>query len=124
MPPRRRRTQPRTVDRAAPDFSLESVIESMRDEHVQCRDFSHSWRPFTASQAPDGHYEQVLRCSRCRTLRKRLLDRRGAVVSSAYEYADGYVVKGLGRINGSERDHLRLVSIRKVLEGRRDDASG
>ena len=116
MPPRRRRRVPPTVvDRTAPDFALESVIDDMRLEHVQCRDFSHSWRPYTARMIQGGQFEQVLRCSRCKTLRNRLLSRTGAILSSSYDYADHYVIKGLGRIVGEEKDHLRLLSVQHIL---------
>jgi hypothetical protein len=110
-----KRRRPLTVvDRTDPNFRLDAVVDGMRVEHLQCRDFGHSWRPFTARQVKH-IYEQQLRCSRCHTLRKRLLSMRGEVLSSSYEYADSYVIKGLGRIVGDEKDHLRLASILKLV---------
>lgn len=115
MPPRRRKKPVRSVDRSDPDFSLEAVIDTMKLEHIQCRDFAHAWRPYTARRMITGGFEQTLRCSRCYTRRIRELDRRGGVVHSGYDYADGYVIKGLGRVTGSEKDHLRLKSILATL---------
>jgi hypothetical protein len=115
MAPKRRQPTPTVVDRNDPNFDLDAVIDTMKMEHVQCRDFAHSWRPYTASRNDDSTYEQTLRCSRCKTLRIRTLNHRGAVLSSTYDYADGYVIKGLGRIAGAEKDHLRLVSIKQLL---------
>jgi hypothetical protein len=116
LPPRRRRRRPpKVVDRSAPDFALESVIDGMTLEHLQCRDFNHSWRPYTASRHTNGLIERQLRCSRCRTIKVQTLNRWGHVVAGRYDYADGYVIKGLGRIIGEEKDHLRLASINKIL---------
>jgi hypothetical protein len=33
----------------AEDFQLDTAIHGMTDEHLQCRDFSHSWRPLIAA---------------------------------------------------------------------------
>jgi hypothetical protein len=115
VPPARRRKPPLTVDRADPNFDLEQFIDGMKLEHIQCRDFAHSWRPYNARRTEHGTYEQTLRCTRCRTLRIRELNHRGAILSSSYDYAEGYVVKGLGRIVGEDKDHLRLLSVMKVL---------
>lgn len=114
MSPARRRRPPKSVDRTAPDFDLGAVVDDMRTEYVQCRDFGHSWRPFTATLLRGGGYEQTLRCSRCRTRRNRLIGPRGQILSSGYDYADGYVIKGLGRLVGTEKDHLRLLSVRRI----------
>lgn len=115
----RRRKPPLVVDREAPDFALEAVVDGMREEHIQCRDFSHSWRPFTASVVRYGNrgsaYEQQLRCSRCRSIRRRLLSMTGSVITSNYDYSDGYIIKGLGRLTGTEKDHLRLVSVQRLV---------
>lgn len=112
---RRRRAPQQRVDREAPDFSLAAVIDTMRVEHVQCRDFGHSWRPYTAARLRGGGYESTLRCSRCRTLRKRTLGNHGQVLASSYEYPEQYIILGLGRLVGEEKDHLRLASIQHVL---------
>jgi hypothetical protein len=83
---------------------------------VQCRDFGHSWRPYTARWiAQYNQYESQLICQRCNTIRTRFLSRTGEQVSSGYDYADGYLIKGLGRLSGHDRDEIRLASILAVL---------
>ena len=102
------------------DFDLDTAIAEMPEAHLHCRDYGHSWRPFTARYVSDQRvYEQVLRCTRCRTRRERLLDGHGQVVSSQYKYAARYVVKGMGRLVGDERGMIRLASIQADL-GKRE----
>lgn len=85
----------------------------MPESHLHCRDYGHAWRPFNARYLPDEQaYEQVLRCTRCRAQRFRVLDSRGTVLSSHYAYKRGYLVKGMGRLSAAERGAIRLASIR------------
>lgn len=100
----------------SPDFRADDTIKTMPNEHLQCRDFGHSWRPFTATwESSDRYYEVQLRCARCKTVRIRLVGQRGQLIRSRYDYADGYVVKGMGRLDGDERDMLRLESVLRIL---------
>lgn len=88
----------------------------MNVDFVQCRDFGHSWRPLSARWLEkQSCYESVLRCTRCGTDRHRWLSSTGTQLSGAYEYADGYLVKGLGRLTGTDRDMVRLASVLAVL---------
>jgi hypothetical protein len=93
------------------------AVQAMDIEHVQCRDFGHSWRPFTAHWvAAENAYESQLRCARCQTIRTRWLSKRGAQLSSEYDYPPGYQVTGLGRLTGTDRDTIRLSSVLSVLD--------
>jgi hypothetical protein len=92
----------------------DTAIELMPAQFLQCRDFGHSWRPFKVTQ-PGPYFEQTLRCARCKTQRTRLLSLTGARVSSSYDYADGYQMKGYGPMTGGDRDHIRLASIMRLL---------
>lgn len=113
----RKRRKPRTglVDRTSPNFELEAVLDQMPTEHLQCRDFNHSWRPSTVRRRPNGAYERELRCQRCRTYRVEYRNRYGHLESRRYDYADDYVIKGLGRVTGDERDHLVLKSMQAMV---------
>ena len=83
---------------------------------VQCRDFGHSWRPYTARWISRyNQYESQQLCQRCSTIKTRFLSRTGEIVSSGYDYADGYLIKGLGRLTGHDRDEIRLASVLAVL---------
>lgn len=100
-----------------PDFDLPQAIEAMPDHFIQCRDFSHSWRPHDARYVPDERcYEQIIRCSRCKTTRARLIDTDGQLVSNSYDYADGYLQKGMGRLTPADRDSLRLASVTRMVD--------
>lgn len=99
-----------------PDFDLETTVNSMRSDFLQCRDFGHAWRPFTARWvATERAYETQLRCSRCKTIRVRWIGQRGEQIESRYQYTDGYTIKGMGRLTGSDRDLIRLASVLRVL---------
>lgn len=97
--------------------ALETALETLPERFLECRDLGHSWRPWTARAFGGrlGGFESVLRCSDCGTLRTRTLSRTGAVMSSHYTYPDGYLVAGLGRLTGTDRDAVRLASIRHML---------
>lgn len=95
---------------------VDQTISGMRDDHLQCRDFGHSWRPYTARWSPEDRcYETQLRCQRCKTIRVRLIGQRGEQLSNHYDYADGYIVKGMGRLDGDERNRLRLESVQRIM---------
>ena len=108
----------RSTQHEAPvEVSVEAAVVHMNVDHLQCRDFGHSWRPFSARWIPKfNQYESQLKCLRCSTVRTRFLSRTGAQISSAYDYADGYQIKGLGRLTGVDRDVIRLHSILAVID--------
>jgi hypothetical protein len=39
----------------------------------------------------------------------------GSILGGSYEYPDGYQHKGLGRLDGADRDSLRLESLLRVF---------
>lgn len=96
--------------------NLTSALSHMPTDHLQCRDFGHAWRPYHAEWSAELRcYVSELRCSRCRTVRQRLISRTGEQLKSGYQYVDGYQLKGIGRLTGHDRDFLRLESLRHVL---------
>lgn len=96
---------------------LEETLHDMRQDFIQCRDFGHAWRPFTARWMPaERVYHTQLRCSRCRTIRTRYINDHGQQVGHTYAYPDGYQIRGMGRMTGEDRDHLRLESVLRVVE--------
>lgn len=106
----------------ADDFDLDAAIHGMSDSHLHCRDYGHSWRAFTAAYvAKERCYEQTLRCTRCRSLRRRLLDTHGTVISSHYDYQDGYLVHGMGRLAGDDRGLIRLASVQATIAKQGDE---
>lgn len=96
---------------------VQAAIESMDPTTVLCRDIRHNYKPWTARWIPqDRQYESALKCSNCGTVRIRRISERGALLASSYEYADGYLVKGLGRLEENDRNAIRLRSLLGMIE--------
>jgi hypothetical protein len=94
---------------------LHAAVAVMTDEMLECRDIQHSYRKWSVRWIPkDREYESKLKCQRCGSIRVRRIDgRTGAIMASSYEYAEGYLVKGLGRLTGSDRGFIRLASLQQ-----------
>jgi hypothetical protein len=92
---------------------LTAAVTAMTDEMLECRDIQHSYRKWSTRWIPkDREYESQLKCQRCGSIRSRRIDgRTGEIVASSYQYAEGYLVKGLGRLTGSDRGYIRLQSM-------------
>jgi hypothetical protein len=89
----------------------------LSDQFLLCRELGHQWRPFFARwDAEENAFQRTLKCSRCKTQRHQWLSYSGSVLGNYYEYAEGYTHKGLGRIVGEGRDHLRLESVTRLIE--------
>lgn len=92
------------------------ALAGMPDTHLLCRDFGHSWRPWTAEWIPQRRqYLEALGCARCGTVRRRLLDEYGAMLGNSYTYSEGYLVHGVGRLTGDDRNDLRLAGLQAVM---------
>lgn len=90
---------------------------SLSESFLLCREMGHNWRPYTA-RWDDEHvvYDRIIRCSRCYTERHQTLSPRGHVLSSGYNYPDGYQSHGLGRLDGESRDQIRLESLLRAID--------
>jgi hypothetical protein len=99
------------------------LAEEMKQALLNCHDYGHGWRPWTAAEVHDDllghHWERTARCTSCRATRTQVLDTYGDVIQTRYTYPDGYVNKGLGRIAGEARAALRLVNTRRHSKGGR-----
>lgn len=93
-----------------PRRDVDDAIASMTAEHLRCRDYGHAWTPFDAFRIRGG-FDQRMRCRDCGTIRRRVLDRRGEVITSSYVYVDGYLIEGIGRLVGADRGRVRLASL-------------
>lgn len=92
--------------------SISDAVETMPATFVYCRDFGHAWRPWrTRWIDKERVYSSELRCTRCHTVRERLISASGGIVSSHYEYAEGYQIHGLGQLSSGDRDTIRLASM-------------
>jgi hypothetical protein len=112
-------TKARRRSTAAPPpmSELEIAVKAMDLSYLQCRDFGHSWRPYTARWVPaENCYQSELQCQRCKSIRQRYLSRSGAQLGGHYDYPEGYLMpKGTGRLTGTDRDIIRLQSVLAVL---------
>lgn len=54
-------------------------------------------------------------CTRCETVRRRLLDGNGGLLANGYTYPEGYLVQGVGRLTGDDRNGLRLAGLQVVM---------
>lgn len=97
-------------------FNLDKALDALPDEFIQCRDFGHSWRPYSARLEQKLRcYVQSLRCARCKTIREREIGLRGELLGSHYDYPEGYTMPGCGRLMKDDRDGVRIRSIQKLV---------
>jgi len=88
------------------------ALANISDEHRECRDWSHSWTPFRAWKIKGGGWEEHRLCVNCNSTLIRLIDKQGYTVYRRIAYADGYVLKGLGRLSANDRAAIRLASVK------------
>lgn len=87
----------------------------LSDKYLECRDTGHNWRRHNATWSPHlGEYRRVHRCRSCKAERVQRLSDKGAILTSAIHYPEGYLHAGLGRIVGDGRDTLRLESMTRT----------
>jgi hypothetical protein len=96
-------------------LKLKDVAKRMPDTFLSCRDHGHLWAPLEAAWLQDGNIERTLGCTRCEAKRLQYLDKNGYVLGGHYNYADGYAMKGIGRLDTDGRAVLRRASVLKQL---------
>jgi hypothetical protein len=94
---------------------ITDIAKKYPERLLACRDQGHSWEPIEATWLQDGNIERILGCTRCETRRVQYLDKRGYVIGGHYEYADGYQMKGLGRLDTDGRAILRRTHVMQQL---------
>ena len=110
----------RKAKRAAVAFAdpqeVAEFAAGLEEDWLYCRTYQHNWKPWTASWSGElGCYEVSIRCNRCFTRRVQTMSDKGQVLSSHYEYPEGYLHAGMARIAGEARDRLRLESVTRVV---------
>lgn len=110
-------TEPTTRQpmKVASPKDVKKVVGNMEEAFLRCRDMGHNWRQSRVTRVPGG-FERTLYCSSCKTNRNQLLSRRGVVTHSSYDYADGYQIKGLGRVQADAKSVLRLESLNRAID--------
>lgn len=104
-------TATKTTTKRRSKFSLDAV----KDEHLECRDFSHAWQPYDAViDNQNKLIERILICERCKTTRHQVITMKGFIHKSSYVYAEGYLLKGAGHVmTQGDRAKIRLRSIQR-----------
>ena len=111
------RAQSRRPISFADPVEVREFAADLSEAWLECRELGHLWAPRTAHwSGEDGCYYRTLRCDRCETERDQTLSDRGAVLSNSYNYPDGYLLEGMGRIAGEGRDMLRLASVVRTTQ--------
>ena len=89
----------------------------MKFEFLECRDYGHAWAPYEVEKVAARRYLVRLRCSRCETVRSRLMSATGELLrSNVYIYPKGYLQKG-GALHTKEgRTGIRAQVLRTLLE--------
>jgi hypothetical protein len=107
----RRRKPPLSVVPATEPIEVQKrvALDRMADVYLDCRDIGHQWqRAGSKFVEKKRQIEQIFVC-RCTTRRVRRLALDGTIISSFYEYPEGYVLPlGSGLMTASDRAHVRL----------------
>ena len=86
-------------------------IDDIPDEFLLCRDLGHAWAPHDVKISRKfGEIHRILQCRSCPTQRTQILDMDGYAKRSRYEYPEGYVLRGVGRLSVADRAHVRVIS--------------
>lgn len=118
-PPPKRRTGLKLVAKPADEMPEEEYLEhiaefaeTLNDKELLCRRLNaHDLVPFTVTvNVKTLAMEEVMRCRRCKTLRKQDMSGRGMVAGSRYKHPKGYLDKGHGRLTPAARGILRVTS--------------
>lgn len=120
----RKTPQPDDLILYADVAEVASWAATLPESFLTCRDIGHRWRKWAAKQATDfPGYIRELRCTRCKTKRRQELNANFHILSSTYQHAEGYLHKGLGRVDGDGRDALRGESMMRDM-GATSDGGG
>lgn len=96
--------------------SVETFAATLPTSYLACRELGHTWRPWRAQWSGEARaYERELRCPRCKTTRRQLINDAGHVLANSYRYSDGYQAKNVESAVRISRDVFRLESLTRYL---------
>lgn len=93
--------------------SVEAAAEDWSKGVVACRSYGHQWKPSTARRHGTA-FVITQRCPSCRATRTCDMDSRGYASPWKYEYPEGYLMQGLGRVDTHGRAALRLKTLESL----------
>jgi hypothetical protein len=94
---------------------VELLAEDLSDNFLRCRDFGHQWKMANAKKV-GRTWERTMYCPSCKYNKHQVLDSHGVIITEKPDYPDGYLIKGMGRINGDGKAVLRLASTIRVAQ--------
>jgi hypothetical protein len=108
-------TRPRTkvtpINRKAKQFA-----EKLPAEFLECRQYRHAWSAHTV-QTGKSTYTVTIRCLRCKSLATEVIDQTGQREGNRHiNYAEGYLARGLGRMDGTALAAVRLENLHRQIE--------
>jgi hypothetical protein len=97
-------------------MSIETFAASLPTSFIDCRELGHTWRAWRAAWDDSARaYDRELRCSRCKTVRRQLLNEFGHVLTNTYRYPTDYQAKGVESGVRVSRDVFRLEALTRYL---------
>jgi hypothetical protein len=99
-----------------------SALDHIHEEYLWCRDVMHAWDPYNAKVSQNKmtrrrEMHQVLICTRCGTLRTRVMTLGGELLRNSYSYPDGYLLTEQGRLSPADRAMIRSINLKSALAG-------
>ena len=94
-----------------------SAIDKIPEQYLWCRDVMHAWDPYNAKVSRNkitrrNEISQVLICTRCATLKTRVMASDGEMLRSSYSYPEGYLQKDQGRMTPVDRAMIRKINLK------------
>jgi len=103
------------MNKIASTRQVAQVAQGLSDAFLRCRDIGHQWRLYYQHREGSVIVRKMW-CPSCKTNRKTKINRYGEVVSNSYDYDDGYLIEGLGRVQGRSKALLRAEAINRSPE--------
>jgi hypothetical protein len=102
-------------------------VDIIPEAFLWCRDVMHAWDPYTARVALNKasrrrEMHQVLICTRCGTLKTRVMTLQGETLRNSYSYPDGYLQNEQGAMTPADRAMIRRINLRKATIVEADNA--
>lgn len=96
-----------------------SIVDQIPEQFLFCRDFLHAWDPYNAKVSRNkvtrrNEVHQILICTRCSTLKTRIMTTGGEMLRSSYSYPDGYLLTEHGQMTPADRAMIRKINLNKA----------
>lgn len=90
------------------------------EEFLWCRDFLHAWDPYDFHVRRNtvtrrNEMNEVVRCTRCGTIKTRVMTTNGEILRNSYQYPDGYQLKEQGLMTAADRNQIRRINYQRAM---------